>query len=302
MRKCVLTKYQIMRGMFKRLWVRRLAASLIAFFNKGKVRGFCEQQSARGAESFTRFNEFSIDRAVSELNADGATVGPSLPDALVRKLRDAADRLPCFAGRDPQKGFFLHDLKRAQQQVDQPILLAQYLTAGNEPEIKCLSEDPFLLSLAAKYLGVPPKLLGINMWWTFPVDASPEEKSKHAHVFHYDLDDIKFVKFFFYLTDVDSDAGPHVYVKTSNRDIRYKNSLIKSKRFTDEEIAGAYGDKNIIEVVGAAGTCLIEDTITIHKGVTPISKPRLLLQFEYSINTYPQFSQAAHASNQLAFL
>jgi hypothetical protein len=140
------------------------------------------------------------------------------------------------------------------------------------------------------------------MWWTFPVDASAEDRARHAHVFHYDLDDLKFVKFFFYLTDVDDQAGPHVYVKTSNRIVKYKSPLFKSKRFNDEEIVAGYGAENIIEVLGKAGTCLIEDTTTIHKGITPVSRPRLMLQFEYSINKYSEISCVSDGNVQKIFV
>ena len=61
---------------------------------------------------------------------------------------------------------------------------------------------------------------------------------------------------------------------------------------------GAYGVENIVEVCGKAGSCLIEDTITLHKGVTPILRPRLLLQFEFSINTYPEVSCAVDPALQ----
>lgn len=132
--------------------------------------------------------------------------------------------------------------------------------------------------------------MGANLWWTFPSTPSNEDRDRHAHVYHYDLDDIKFIKFFIYITDVDIQSGPHIFVKGSNRNIRYKNSIVKSIRFSDKDILDWYGSENIITVTGPAGSTLIEDTITIHKGSTPISKPRLLLQFEFGINQYPEVS------------
>ena len=35
--------------------------------------------------------------------------------------------------------------------------------------------------------------------------------------FHYDVDDFKFLKLFFYLNDVDENCGPHVYVKNNGK-------------------------------------------------------------------------------------
>ena len=37
-----------------------------------------------------------------------------------------------------------------------------------------------------------------------------------------------------------------------------------------------------------AGSSLIEDTITLHKGATSTNNPRLILQYQYSINDYGQ--------------
>jgi hypothetical protein len=160
--------------------------------------------------------------------------------------------------------------------------------ADQLPVVNELSRDPFLLNVSAEYLRAPPKLVGVNLWWTFPVEASHEDKMKHAHYFHYDLDDVKFIKFFFYLTDVGLDDGPHVYVEKSNRLIRYKNSILRSRRFSDDEVVFAYGKDAIKVVTGKAGTSLIEDTITLHKGTTSIKNPRLILQFQYAINDYGQ--------------
>lgn len=286
----MLTKYKVMRGLFKRRLVRVFIWNVIAFFNRSRLEIFCNEQLKRKHESFVRFDEDSIASVVSALESNGALSGPSLPRDTVNYLQAYADLNPCFADRDQTKGFFLNDRSKAEEKMGKELLLAQYFGAEQDEVIARLASDPYLLSVAARYLKVPPKLMSVNMWWTFPVDASAEDKARHAHVFHFDLDDVKFIKFFFYLTDVDGFAGPHVYVRTSNRDIKYKSPLFKSKRFSDEEVIACYGQENIVEVFGSAGACLIEDTITLHKGVTPISTARLMLQFEYSVNTYPEIS------------
>lgn len=240
--------------------------------------------------SFFKYNDFLVLKAVSDLRENGATQGVSLNSNYVDEILSYANSNPCFADRDETKGFYLKEKEGAEKKLGKKILLAQYFNIEDNPLVKKLSEDPYILSVAANYLGVSPKLMSANMWWTFPVDASDEEKSRHAHVFHYDLDDVKFVKFFFYITDVDNDSGPHVYVKGSNRKAKHKKSLFKSRRYTDDEIFQCYGKENVISLEGEAGTCLIEDTITMHKGVTPVSKPRLVLQFEYAVNKYAELS------------
>lgn len=298
----MLTKYKIMRGLFKRRSVRTLIWNVVAFLNKKRLAIFVKAQVGRKNESFVKFDVESIDSVVAGLEANGALVGPSLPKEVVEYLLDYAEANPCFADRDQTKGFYLKDRERAQEALGKKLLLAQYFNAEQDSKISKLANDPYLLLVAAKYLKVPPKLMSVNMWWTFPVDASAEDKARHAHVFHFDLDDLKFVKFFFYLTDVDDDAGPHVFVKTSNRLIKYETPMFRSRRFTDEEIVSGYGAENVVKVLGPAGTCLIEDTITVHKGVTPVSRARLMLQFEYSINTYPEVSCVSDGEAQKIFV
>jgi hypothetical protein len=283
----MISKYRIMRGLLKRRLVRECVWHIVCFFNRAKVE---EYRAGLDASETSLVNAGDPGAYLGRLKRDGAIPGPSLSDEDVRYLRDFAERMPCFADRDPALGFYLKDLAAIEQKIGKNLLLAQYFNVQDDPVVARLSKDPFLLSLAAAYLGVEPKLMSVNMWWTFPVNASAEDRSKHAHVFHYDLDDIKFIKFFFYLTDVDGESGPHVFVRGSNREVRYKNTFLKSKRFSDEEVVAAYGIDNVVEVCGKAGSCLIEDTITLHKGVTPLRHPRLLLQFEFSINTYPEVS------------
>lgn len=283
----MLSKYRVMRGLLKRRLVRECVWHVVCFFNRVKVERY---RADLDVSKTSLVNAKGSDAYLEELKRNGAVFGPSLSDEDVRYLRDFAERVPCFADINPALGFYLKDLAAVEQRLGKNLLLAQYFNVQDDPVVARLSEDPFMLSLAAAYLGVEPKLMSVNMWWTFPVNASAEDRSKYAHVFHYDLDDIKFVKFFFYLTDVDSESGPHCFVRGSNREVRYKNTFLKSKRFTDEEVIAAYGVHNVVEVFGKAGSCLIEDTITLHKGVTPLRHPRLLLQFEFSINTYPEVS------------
>jgi len=298
----MLSKYKIMRGLFKRRAVRVFIWNVVALCNRKRLKIFCKEQLARRHESFVEFDSNSIAPVVAELEASGAMVGPALPAETVQYLLNYSETHPCFADRDQTKGFYLRDREKAEASLGKELLLAQYFNAERDATIARIANDPYLLSIAACYLKVPPKLMSVNMWWTFPVNASEEDRARHAHVFHFDLDDLKFVKFFFYLTDVDDQAGPHVYVKTSNRVIKYKTPLLKSRRFTDDEIVAGYGAENVVKVLGPAGTCLIEDTITVHKGVTPVSRARLMLQFEYSINTYSEISCVGDKDAQKIFV
>lgn len=286
----MISKYKIMRGMLKRKFVRDIAFSFCKKINSKQYEIFINQKNNDIRTSIFATNESTIKNAANEVNQHGATLGLQLPKHIVDYVYSYALKNPVFADREADKGFYIHQLSEAKEVLKKDILLAQYFNILEDDTIRSIAEDPYLQLTAAEYLKTKPKLMGANLWWTFPSTPSNEDRDRHAHVYHYDLDDVKFIKFFIYITDVDMQSGPHIFVKGSNRNIRYKNSIVKSIRFSDKDILDWYGSENIITVTGPAGSTLIEDTITIHKGSTPISKPRLLLQFEFGINQYPEVS------------
>ena len=114
------------------------------------------------------------------------------------------------------------------------------------------------------------------------------EKLKAAQVFHYDLDDYRFIKFFFYLTDVDLSSGPHLLLKGSHKNKKLSHQLlgVRCASKPDQEIVETYGAENLVTVTGPAGLGFAEDATCFHKGTLPTHKERLLLQIEYAINNY----------------
>jgi hypothetical protein len=279
------SRYQIMRALLKRKCVRDVFWYVFRVFKFISYRQFLAELVGKHSDFF--YKTKTVESVVSGVRKNGGIEGPSLSNDVVDLVYDYAMTHKCFADRDAKYGFMFSEYDSICKSLGKEVLVAQYFNVNDSlPIVRQLSEDPYLLEIATQYLKAAPKLVGVNLWWTFPVEASVEDKNKHAHVFHYDLDDVKFIKFFFYITDVSENDGPHVYVKESNRRILYKNTWIRSKRFSDQEVIDAYGEKSIVEVTGPAGSCFIEDTITLHKGSTSIGKPRLLLQLQYAINDF----------------
>ena len=62
---------------------------------------------------------------------------------------------------------------------------------------------------------------------------------------------------------------------------------IKDKSNSDEEIESYYSKDKIMNITGEAGFNFLGDTFSFHKGLTPSSKPRLLLQIYYSLKSTP---------------
>ena len=107
-----------------------------------------------------------------------------------------------------------------------------------------------------------------------------------ASYFHYDVDDYNSLRFFFYLTDVDINSAPHIYVRGSHRKKRFANLLSPFKQRSDEEIVHYYGEENIVKICGEAGFGFAEDTFCYHKATRPKAKSRLILQLQYAMNDY----------------
>lgn len=151
-------------------------------------------------------------------------------------------------------------------------------TTVDAPHALELANHPKILAVVAKYLKAKPTISYMAAWWSFPHG----EAAQHAELFHRDYDDLRFLKFFMYLTDVDDNAGPHIYVKGSHQ----RNALTARKRFSQSDVEKNYASSAIHACTGPAGTMFLEDTVGLHRGKPPSQSPRLIFQVIYSLNEY----------------
>lgn len=146
----------------------------------------------------------------------------------------------------------------------------------NSPHAIRWANNPKVLEIVEHVLGAKPTLSNLSVWWSYPGHAAPQE----AEYFHRDVDDLRFIKLFVYLTDVDAESGPHVYVPTSHRHSGFK----KIRRYTDGEVEQVFGREGIHYFIGGKGSAFLENTYGLHKAQLPISKRRLLFQVQYSLH------------------
>lgn len=144
----------------------------------------------------------------------------------------------------------------------------------NAPHAVAIANHPLVLSLAAAYLGAKPTIDFMSAWWSIPTGG----KGEHAELFHRDVYDYRILKFFIYLTDVDEQSGPHIYIKRTQNAPR----LTEVRRLSDEEVAKEFPGQQVL-IDGKAGTAFLEDTYGIHRGLPPATKPRLLYQVMYTL-------------------
>jgi hypothetical protein len=235
-----------------------------------------------------KLSDKELDTMVSEIKKNGFYIFDKiLPEEVVNEiynyaLSEPVNYLDVEVGKDAATKVLFDPGK--------PIS-PRYMFSGSSmvksEAMQNLIFDQSLLAFAQKYLDVKPILDLLAFWWSAPFNG--EGKSAAAQMYHFDMDRIKFLKFFFYLTDVNTDTGPHCYVKASHTIL--PESLSRDGRFTDEEIEMNYGKDSLIEICGKKGTIIAVDTRGFHKGKDLMKDSRLLFQIEFANSmfgeTYP---------------
>lgn len=244
------------------------------------------------------FPSLEIDGAVANLEQDGLSQGIQLPQQALADILKLASSAPCFANGRDDLGFYMAERERAQAaRPDVKFVTAHFfnVAAGCEA-IRRLEKDPKLLAIAARYVGTRPVHMATTMWWSFAGQFGRAEQHESAQLFHFDVDDYKFVKFFFYLTDVDRENGPHVCVVGSHREKKLIHQF-HQRRFEDAEIIESYGADRVVAICGPAGFGFAEDTVCFHKGLPPRTADRLLLQIEFGRTDFGVYHNARRPSD-----
>ena len=215
----------------------------------------------------------SDEQALARLDADGWLPLPGLiqPEWVGEIKAYLAGRL----ARDPYRpelGRF-----RAPDEVPPQTHVSHFNNADivRAPHLMAIANDPRVLALVEAWMGVKPTLAALRVWWSTPTATGEPE---HAELFHRDVDDLQFIKLFVYLTDVGEETGPHIFVEGSQR----IDKLTRIARYTDEQVAEAFGEDAIRRFTGPAGTAFLENTYGMHRGLPPRAGPRLIFQPLYA--------------------
>ncbi len=147
------------------------------------------------------------------------------------------------------------------------------------PHLLAIANSPEVLSIVSRFLGCKPTVAYMAAWWSYATPIGAQQ----AEFFHRDVDDWRFVKLFVYLTDVDANSGPHVYVTESTQ----SPALAAIRRFSDDEVTAHFKPEQIQSVTGHAGDAFLEDTFGIHKGQPVQRGQRLIFQVVYSLCQLP---------------
>jgi len=160
-------------------------------------------------------------------------------------------------------------------------------------DVQALLADGSILALMQEYLGSRPVADVLSMWWHTRFHTQPD--SEAAQFFHFDLDRIKWLKIFVYLTDVGPENGPHSFVRGSHRTGGIPKAILERGyvRLEDEEVAAAFPATDCLSLTAPRGSIIVEDTRGLHKGASVRGDARLVLQLQFSNSLFGGFHPPA---------
>ncbi len=141
-----------------------------------------------------------------------------------------------------------------------------------------LANDPDVLAAVGQRLGCLPTLASAEAWWTFG-ENNPQGRQSADDIFHRDVDGIRFIKLFAYLTDVVPDNGAHCFVLRSHRSA----ALTRRGPISDEDVRQAFPASDVMVVTGKAGTAFLEDTWGVHRPLMARTGRRLIFSAIYTV-------------------
>ena len=248
------------------------------------------QQLAQGTTELRQRGYHVLDHRVPDHICD-RLLDFALTQPAILRAGEGQAGAPATARYDPQHP------QAVRYEYTQQVLI-------DNPDIQKLMADPALIGVAQAYLGAEPVVDVIGMWWHTAYSDKPD--SEAAQFYHFDMDRIKWVKFFICLTDVASDNGPHFFVAGSHRTDGIPRDLLARGyvRLNDDEVAPRYAPQDVIEFTAPRGTIIAEDTRGLHKGQHVRSGHRLMLQIQFSNSlfgpAYPKLSFSRIADPGLA--
>ncbi len=216
----------------------------------------------------------NLEELVKSVRTDGYyVIQGALSSDVVRKLKAAISETKVFERTEHGTGFE-GQLSELHQKIGRYDLRPKDLM--NSPMVRSIAFSNDWKVIGDAIFGYQSVFDGVASWWMF--ESDPKFASLNAQAFHSDRERLAFIKFFVYLTDIDSMTGPHVYAKGTHK----KRPVMQrfDRRYSDTELQKT--GHELVEIYGKAGTVIVANTQGLHKGVAPIipGHGRLLFQIQ----------------------
>jgi hypothetical protein len=176
------------------------------------------------------------------------------------------------------------DIAGVRAAAKKPYLLTLLKTEEVSPDsavFRFVTNEQIVTS-AARYLRCLPLLTYIAVWYS-PNDSTEDDGSQK---FHLDHEDLRQVKGFLFIEDVDESSGPFTLLDaaastTVQRAVNYRMTA-SEKRLDDDVVFGIVDRQRAMSLTGPAGTVALTDTSQcFHYGSRAGRRPRVLLAFQY---------------------
>lgn len=252
--------------------IRRLRRNHFAWrwlFNLGPTVSYLTH---RGADSD------EVIRITDDLERNGLSVSSTNALSLSRELWDelatACAELPIEPDRQGEKAFQV-SLLGPTPELDPTSVFAR--VALSEP----------IRAVANRYFGMYTQLRFYNVWHT---RVASDDAHVSSQLWHRDREDLRILKVFFYLNDVDSGSGPFRLALGTHRGPRAHLAAPSTleghvARSTDADLATVVAPRDMVDAVGPPGTVVFADTRAYHCGGFCTRSERLLFTLMYTSRT-----------------
>lgn len=247
-----------------------------------------EESNVIKSEIFGDIPPGILNSVVDEIELNGYSVLPfKINKELVAQLNaEALDPSYLLKGGLDSKGQKVGKINPHQP----PDCVSAYADSNDLKSNKLfqrVSNDQLFVAVASHYLNAPAYAIDSTLWFSFP-SAAPS--SETAQLFHYDLDTLRWLKVFIYLSNVGPDNGPHEYIPASHR-AEFKPYKILRKeygRYSDDEM-NRYCESGPKIICADEGTVVFADTRCFHKGNVVNAGYRLMFSPIYAASRVGYF-------------
>lgn len=163
--------------------------------------------------------------------------------------------------------------------------LFQNTLTKNHPLIK-FGTSKTILNIVDGFFGLNSKLQGAEIWHTF--FSNKNSQLFNAQRWHRDRDDLKVIKIYLYLNDIDEENGAMNYVPNSLRNKKYQGlskfsfgNIEPWKVYPNNDEINNLDKKEIIKFVGKKGTIVFVNTVGLHRGGKAHIRERLFCTWSY---------------------
>jgi hypothetical protein len=265
------------------------------------------EENAVGAVSgiLGNLSENEIARINNQIKENGYYVfNQVVPEAICDQITQFGLATPSLIETEDHKD---HQSQLAIFDPEKPISKTYKIPENflvTNPMVQELMADPTIRAIAKAYVRSEPVLASVNAWFS-PAYKPEIEGEAAAQTYHFDMSRCRWLNFFLYLDDVDTNKGPHCFIKGSHRANKKAQHLLKRGyvRIPNEDIYSTFGKHNEVEFVAKKGTIIVEDTIGFHKGKIPSQGYRSMFELVYAVSlfggAYQKFAIPKSASIKL---